>query len=167
MKGNTHLIGGLTAAALLNEVYLDGPVGLDHQLVYYGTALLGSMLPDICHPKSWVGSKTKLFSTLVSKTFGHRTITHSWLFLLIVIWLTNAWQTIYAEDIKYGLLTGIASHLILDACTTRGIQFLYPIKLRFRSPLYIKTGSKAESVISSILMAAALVLLTKQHILGL
>ncbi|MDM5199441.1 metal-dependent hydrolase [Fictibacillus enclensis] len=163
MKGNTHLMGGLAAAALANQ-WIEGSTLLDHQLVYYGAGILGSLLPDLCHPNSWAGRKTKLVSTLVSKTFGHRTITHSWIFIMAVIWVSNLLETSYNTDIKYGLLAGVISHLILDACTTRGIQFLYPIHIRFRSPIYTKTGSPAETAISGILMIAACALLAKEHI---
>ncbi|MGG1575618.1 metal-dependent hydrolase [Fictibacillus sp. NRS-1165] len=166
MKGNTHLMGGLAAAALVNE-WVDGPASLDHQLVFYGAGLLGSLLPDLCHPNSWAGRKTKLFSKFVSKAFGHRTVTHSWLFIAAVIWLTNSLHSAYSLNLKYGLLSGAISHLILDACTSRGIQFLYPVPLRFRSPLYTKTGSSTETAVSGILMIAALLLLAKQHIFNI
>ncbi|MDN4522889.1 metal-dependent hydrolase [Fictibacillus fluitans] len=163
MKGNTHIMGGLAAAALANQ-WIAGPASLDHQLVYYGAGILGSLLPDLCHPHSWVGKKTKLVSKLVSKTFGHRTITHSWLFIIGTIWVSNLLQTNYSPEIKNGLVAGVISHLILDACTSRGIQFLYPIHIRFRSPVYTKTGSSAETAISGILMIAACALLAKEHI---
>ncbi|EIT86655.1 hypothetical protein A374_03754 [Fictibacillus macauensis ZFHKF-1] len=163
MKGNTHVVGGLAAAVLADYVLLKNNLPLDREVVFYSTALFGSMLPDLCHPGSWIGKKTKVLSKLVSKTFGHRTITHSWLFILCVYWLASYAPASYEQVVSYGLISGVVSHLFLDACTARGIQLLYPLPLRFRFPLYTKTGSKAESAVSTMLMAASLVLFMKHY----
>ncbi|MCP6617940.1 metal-dependent hydrolase, partial [Klebsiella pneumoniae] len=42
-----------------------------------GLAVLGALLPDIDHPKSWVGKRTRPVSNVIGWIFGHRGITHS------------------------------------------------------------------------------------------
>src|SRR3954470_24677763 len=45
--------------------------------VALGLAVLGSLLPDIDHPKSWVGKRVWPVSLVCAKLFGHRGMTHS------------------------------------------------------------------------------------------
>ena len=44
---------------------------------YLGVAVIGSLLPDVDHPKSWVGRRTRPVSTVIASMLGHRGVTHS------------------------------------------------------------------------------------------
>ncbi|MBU8906116.1 metal-dependent hydrolase [Desertibacillus haloalkaliphilus] len=136
MKGSTHLLGGLAAAvATYHTIHIDSPT------IFYVSAIIGSMIPDICHPNSMIGRRLKVISKPLNKAFGHRTITHSLLFLLAIYWITSQLPTSYSSEIQVGLTAGMISHFILDAMTARGIQLFYPIKAMIRLPFYTKTGS--------------------------
>ena len=50
-------------------------------------AVFGGLLPDIDHPKSWVGRRLRPVSDLVAGLFGHRGVTHSLLAVLGCGWL--------------------------------------------------------------------------------
>ncbi|TES51644.1 hypothetical protein E2L07_15740 [Halalkalibacterium halodurans] len=137
MTGPTHIIGGFTAAAAM--AYFNA-LSVEQPIIYYSAALFGALIPDICHPRSMVGRALPVVSTVLLRTFGHRSFTHSLLFLLGIYWLLN-WLPVYSTDITLGLLSGVVSHFILDAMTSQGIRLFYPLKTRVRFPFTTKTGS--------------------------
>src|SRR3984885_14085287 len=73
MMARSHVIVGLAtwvaAAPILHVRPLDP--------IFLGLVVAGSLLPDIDHPKSWVGRRTRPISTAIAATFSHRSITHS------------------------------------------------------------------------------------------
>jgi inner membrane protein len=165
MKNNTHILGGIACAAVYKTA-ADLPLEtLPHELIYIGTAVIGSLIPDLCHPGSYVGKKTGLLSKTISKTFGHRTITHSWIMVLLVMMLPNWIDWIYEDSISKGLLLGVVSHILLDSFTSRGVQLFYPLPIRFRFPMYTKTGSKTENYIATFISLLAVVMLVDNYIL--
>ncbi|VEB43121.1 Inner membrane protein ydjM [Chromobacterium violaceum] len=52
--------------------------------------LAGSLLPDIDHPKSWLGRRIPFLSRPISYLFGHRGITHSLLAVVGVFYASAA-----------------------------------------------------------------------------
>jgi len=54
---------------------------LGHPAIGVG-AVIGSLLPDVDHPQSWVGRRTRPISTALAATLGHRGVTHSALALI-------------------------------------------------------------------------------------
>ncbi|RBW69177.1 metal-dependent hydrolase [Bacillus taeanensis] len=147
MEGKTHIVGSITAAAVTHYLFTSKGVAVDEPFIYYVSAVFGGLLPDICQPNSISGQKVKKLSKSINKQFGHRTITHSILFTAVIYWLIGLLTIDSVKTIQLGVITGIISHLLLDAFTTKGIQLLYPFKIRFRFPLYIKTGSKLEGLL--------------------
>ncbi|WP_347549993.1 metal-dependent hydrolase [Pseudalkalibacillus hwajinpoensis] len=162
MEGKTHAIGGVCLGAAAQSYYITDYLNAPDILVFYGACLFGALLPDICHPGSWTGRRAKVLSKGISRYFGHRTITHSILFIVLMYWLTSTFTFSYDHLIQTGLLIGIVSHLILDAMTVRGIQLFYPIPLRVRLPLYLKTASKGEEIMMNSLIIVTIVLVYKQ-----
>jgi inner membrane protein len=167
MKSNTHLLGGVAAGAIYKTITELPPETLQHELTFYGAAVFGSLLPDLCHPGSYLGKKTSFLSKTISKTFGHRTITHSWIMILLILQLPEWIDWIYKESLSMGLAAGVISHILLDAATSRGVQLLYPLPIRFRLPLYTKTGSKSESTVASIIGLLCAVLMIHIYIVPL
>ncbi|MFC7370582.1 metal-dependent hydrolase [Fictibacillus iocasae] len=164
MNMKTHVIGG-AAAAVIFKSFTHAPVVVWHgELLFIGAALFGSLLPDLCHPGSFIGRKTMLLSKGISKTFGHRTVTHSWLMLLFLYWAAPYWPYGAANMVQEGLLVGAISHIALDAMTSRGVQFFYPIPIRVRFPLFIKTGSIAEKQFGTFVLLAASITLIHRYI---
>jgi len=93
------LVTGVTTQVLFNE-----PLGL----VYLGGVLLGSLLPDIDHPKSKIS--LPIISRFIYKTFGHRGITHTWYFAVVVGFLTS----LINVEFGIGLCCGCVSHVWAD-----------------------------------------------------
>ena len=96
-----------------------------------GIALgVGSILPDIDTSTSSIGQLTPGFSRLLERRFGHRTITHSLLGVLILaivsspllLWNSSVWEF---------LLFGAISHIILDTFNVSGVPLLYPLRTQF------------------------------------
>jgi inner membrane protein len=167
MKSNTHLLGGVAAAALYKATTDLPPETLQHELSFIGAAVLGSLLPDLCHPGSYLGKKTSILSKSISKTFGHRTVTHSWIMIALMIMVPNwiDWQ--YEKSFSMGLVLGVISHILLDAATSRGVQLFYPLPIRLRFPFYTKTGSKTENHIASVISLLTAVLMVHIYIVPL
>ena len=136
-------------------------------------AVLGSIIPDIDHPRSVIGRIFYPVSVRIERAFGHRTITHSligWavatvifaIFSIFVIWLLSfichldfdIWNLplrwIAAFSISY------FSHLILDMFNRRGAQMLWPDPGRDvipKDPKYRPpSGSKVEVVIFAVMV---------------
>lgn len=105
---------------------------------YYGGIVLGSLLPDIDHPQSYLGRRLWFLSAPINKLFGHRGITHSLLFTAILGIVTAPWWAINPLFFG-GILLGYFSHLLADMTTVSGIPLLYPNKKRYK---FFKKGNK-------------------------
>lgn len=147
MLARTHVIGGVAAGLGLSVLMNADP------FLTVGAAALGGLIPDICHTGSTIGKKAPVLSHIVAAVFGHRTITHSLLFLLLVYYLLT--HTPLPADLNIGLVGGMASHLLLDACTKRGIKLFYPLPFTFRL-LSIKTGGPFEPLVFAALAVLSL-----------
>ena len=84
-------------------------------------ALIGALLPDIDHPKSWLGRRLPLLSLPLSAIFGHRGITHSLLAVVGVVWALQQaltqWSAIHHGHwhwVGVGVAVGYLSHLLGD-----------------------------------------------------
>ena len=148
MLGNTHIVGGITASLAFSQFSNENP------FVLVGAGVIGALLPDICHGGSKIGRMFPVSSKIVNKLFGHRSFTHSLLFLLLIAVFMDTF--VPHRSLTIGILLGIASHLILDMGTKKGIKLFFPIKISVRFPLTIKTGSKVEQVIFALLCMLSL-----------
>jgi len=139
-------------------------------------AILGSILPDIDHPKSVIGRLLRFISVPIESRFEHRTITHSiigWavastafaLIILVLVIINHFLVGIW--DFGFGISSlaprwlaafsiGYISHLILDMFNRRGSQMFWPDKGRDVIPknpkLRPESGSKVEIIIFGVLM---------------
>lgn len=143
MQGNTHIVGGITASLAFAQISNDNP------LVLVGAGVIGALLPDICHGGSKIGRKFPIISKIVNTLFGHRSFTHSLLFLFLVGMLLHTF--IPYESISLGILLGMASHVLLDMGTKKGVKLFFPVSISVRLPLTTKTGSKTERVVFMLL----------------
>ena len=143
MTGKTHIIGGMTASLAFAQVTNYDPVLL------VGAGVIGAVLPDICHGGSKIGRALPVISKVINVLFGHRSFTHSFLFLLIIGALMNSFVS--NESVTAGILVGMVSHLVLDMATKNGIKLLFPFKVRVRFPITTRTGGTVESVVLAAL----------------
>jgi inner membrane protein len=140
MMARSHVVVGLAAwfaTAPLLHVHVLDPANLC-------LAVAGSLLPDIDHPRSWVGRRTRPISTAIAATLGHRGVTHSAIAIVGLAWLLShagyRWSGIAA------LSVGWLSHLAADMLTPQGLRLLWPMRGTWGLQL-CRTGSPAESFI--------------------
>ena len=143
MQGNTHIVGGITASLAFAQFSNDNP------LVLVGAGVIGALLPDICHRGSKIGRTFPLIAKLVTTVFGHRSFTHSLLFLISMMVLLH--MLIPYRAISIGIIIGMASHIILDMCTKKGVKLFFPATVSIRFPLTTKTGRKVEGIVLMLL----------------
>src|SRR5699024_2886778 len=148
MTGKRQIVGGVASALVVARASSYDPT----TLIISGA--VGGLLPDICHSGSKIGRKLPVVSRIVNIIFGHRTFTHSLLFLLIIWILSDTFLT--NESITYGLLTGMVSHFILDAATKNGIKLLYPASFTVRFPITTRTGGAIEHIVLALLTLVTL-----------
>ncbi|QUG40713.1 metal-dependent hydrolase [Psychrobacillus sp. INOP01] len=143
MTGNTHIIGGLAASLAFAQVSNYEPVLL------VGAGVIGAIIPDICHGGSKIGRRFKVLSKVINTLFGHRSFTHSLLFLVLMAILLTSF--VDNESIVMGILVGMASHYVLDMATKNGIKLLYPLKVTVRFPITTRTGGTVEYLVFAVL----------------
>lgn len=143
MTGKTHIIGGITASLAFAQVTNYDP------FILLGAGAVGALIPDICHGGSKIGRTLPVVSKIINTLFGHRTFTHSLLFLLLSALLFNA--VIPNDALAAGLMIGMVSHLLLDMATRNGIKLFFPMKITVRFPLTLKTGGLAEAAVFALL----------------
>lgn len=122
-------------------------------IIFIAVVVLAGILPDIDMPTSKIGSKTKPLSKLLNLLFGHRGLIHSIFVPIVFLWIFY-----YFNMVEYGLaiFIGYIGHLIADALSWEGINFLYPIA-KFRIQGFIKVGGFLEYSIFVMLLAIGLV----------
>lgn len=156
MQYKSHLmLGAVTAAVAVRCDWM----ALDSLAV--PACILGSLLPDMDHPRSYIGKRLQPLSGMIAKIFGHRGITHS-LFIIIL----GAWFLLdYLKSPPHwvtGLALGYLSHLLADFFTPAGVPLLWPLKRKFCSPITVTTGSRQETWLVALIfwgtMAALLYL---------
>ena len=132
-------------------------------------ALLGSLAPDLDAGESKIKNLRVLgvrpfhaIATLTHRHFGHRALLHSLAGLGLAALLVSVPLAVYVGwSPAFAFLLGYGSHLLLDACTVRGIRWLYPDPRRFHvlpPDWRIVTGSAGEEVFALFLLIPALLL---------
>jgi inner membrane protein len=119
-----------------------------------------SVLPDFDTAASYPGRLVPVFSKYIERRFGHRTLTHSALFiialsvLLVPIWLLS-------PDSYICILAGCSSHPFLDTMTVHGVKLFYPLSnakcvfpLEVNNPhrYRIQTGSKMDKILGVLFL---------------
>ena len=140
MMAGSHVAVGV-AAWVWAAPYLGLPVLDPLPLALAG---IGSLLPDIDHPQSWVGLRLRMISRPLAATLGHRGITHS-LLAVIICGLLLRWVG-FSRTAVDAVVVGYLSHLAADLLTSSGLRLMWPSRWRFAIPL-CKTGSTTEWIV--------------------
>lgn len=158
MMVSTHLVTGFFAGAgLVSFLHLNG---LGAVLLLMGSTV-GALLPDVDHPKSWLGRRIPFVSRPIAAVFGHRGITHSLLAVMgLALSLRQGLAQWHLVDTRWGLVAvgvaaGYLSHILGDFVTHGGVPLLWPIKRRFSSPLTFLTGGIFERLLGVALALGA------------
>ena len=80
MNYNAHRIGGVCFGIVSScLIYQTPPTEekLALSIILISGAYVGSLIPDLDHPKSYLGKKFKTLSNTLNKLFGHRGLTHT------------------------------------------------------------------------------------------
>lgn len=137
MMFKTHIVFSLFLVLMYLSFYRVSAL-----ILFLAVFFIGVMSPDLDNPVSKMGRKFKLTSSAIKFVFGHRGIFHSLLFVgVIYLVLRSFVNGFVAFAFSFGYLT----HLVGDALTLEGVNFLYPSKLGVRG--FLRTGGAIEYAI--------------------
>lgn len=171
MNYKTHRVGGLCISFLASNLMFSGNYSAEKLVlgsVLIAGAYIGSIIPDIDHPNSYIGKRFKIVSWSVSKMCGHRGFIHSPLFWLIYTIFTMFISTYFkgfSQIVYYqfamGSSLGFLSHLLLDSLTVSGIPLLYPFSKRmFRIAKFRTEKDEVKVTVLCIFITAIVTIIT-------
>lgn len=112
----------------------------------------GALLPDIDHPKSWLGRRLPFLSWPLVALVGHRGVTHSLVAAagcLLLLW--QAGHSLIAAPLALGYL----SHLLGDWLTHGGVPLFWPSRRNYQAPITVRTGGIADLSLAALLWLGA------------
>ncbi|BFT73568.1 MULTISPECIES: metal-dependent hydrolase [Paenibacillus] len=157
MLQKTHSIAGFISAELV----------LAYQDVSFfswdtaGALLLGCLagtLADVDKPGSTMAKVLFPLSALLRiLKVKHRTLTHSIVFILLLMMISLPMSPLYF----WVFIVAYASHPLIDLLNERGIQLFWPLPMKIRllpKFIAIDTGSTSETVFRWLLLAVTLLI---------
>ncbi len=140
MQYRTHIVTSITVGAAI-AAYSSIPFTLSYTV----GVMIGSLLPDIDEPNSYVGRRSFGIAKTMKKVFGHRGMTHSLVALLIMAYLL-----LRTSDSFFfmGIIIGYALHILEDLFSMQGVPLFWPFrKKKIRLPIHYRTGGSIEKII--------------------
>ena len=127
MTAPNHIAGGVFFTAFFSSLWNINIFSNVNMLIF---TVIASLLPDIDHTKSFIGKVFYPLAKCINKRFGHRTITHSLIFLLSIWIITSTTTHCLNINPSYNVILffSVLSHFILDMVTLQGIPLFYPLK---------------------------------------
>jgi inner membrane protein len=118
-----------------------------------GLAVLSSALPELDHEGSEIGSLFPFISRRLSRRFGHRTVTHSFVGLG-AFGLVISPLLIFFPELWWACVLGYFSHILLDVFTPKGVLWFWPslVPAGF-GQARVRVGSAGESVMLVVFIA--------------
>jgi len=105
--------------------------------------ILFSILPDVDYPYSHIGEFFSPVSNWIYKKFGHRSITHS------IYWSLLLGLLCFVETKFLTLFIGYTSHVLLDMFTYSGVKLFYPLNISFTLfEGFVETGKKKDKILA-------------------
>lgn len=118
MMFKTHVLFGIFCALLILSFY-----NIKDEALFFGVFVLCSALPDIDMPRSRIGRKHRIVSSLLNVIFGHRGFIHT---LFPAFGLFALFYSLGSFIFGAAAFLGYMSHLVLDMLTPDGIRLFYP-----------------------------------------
>lgn len=113
--------------------------------------VIGSVLPDIDHPKSFLGRIFYPISIAINKRWGHRNITHS-----LILWIPIMFLGYKFFKPVYYISLGALSHMFLDMWNITGVGLFKPLTDKIfvmaNKKFRMKVGGRSEYIFVLILM---------------
>ena len=133
MSGINHVVGGIVFTGIFSSFW---NINIFSKIEYIGLCSFFSVLPDIDHTRSPIGKLFYPIANYLDRHFGHRTITHSFLALILLTFLISTLEKLYGNNFNLTLLFAFSygSHLIFDMMTIEGVLLFYPFR---RNPCVI------------------------------
>ena len=100
--------------------------GISLSVINSVTIAFASILADVDTAASTVGKVMPFLSTRIERRFGHRTLTHSALFVCALSIICLPLYALHSE-IYICFIIGYASHPFLDTMTVTGVKLFYPL----------------------------------------
>ncbi|MCX8956159.1 metal-dependent hydrolase [Erwinia psidii] len=160
MTAEGHIIFAIASAIFATRAELTPELANGDWWHIVPAALLTCLLPDIDHPKSFLGQRLTWISQPVARLFGHRGFTHSLLAVLggiALLQLKLPSTLMIPPDAFQSMVVGYLSHIAADMLTPAGVPLLWPCRWRFRLPLLSsKQGNQLERVFCLALVGYAM-----------
>jgi inner membrane protein len=151
MLGITHAVFGVLFALPFYMGWGEG------NIILFGFAMLGSLLPDLDHPKSLISTlnpSIQFLSRHISRVVLHRGIFHT-LFAAMMVFIAMTLLALYFDVsllYPFFLFVGYISHLAADSLNPTGVRWLKPFRessVSFR----VRTGGVGEIAICALIVA--------------
>lgn len=119
MMSKTHTSFALSLGLLPICIY-PNIIIQDELPLYIGSLTLGALIPDIDEPQSYIGRKIPFLPRIIKYLFGHRGITHQFVFFLILFISVFAFESTIKNTsdglftMSIGFTLGILFHQIGD-----------------------------------------------------
>ncbi len=125
MTSPNHITGGIVFTGIFCSFF---SINIFSSPVYFIATIIGALLPDIDHTRSIIGKTVFPLAKWLATNYGHRTITHSLLFLFSVYCTSLFFERIFSENLHIStiLFFSVFSHLLFDMVTIQGIPLFYP-----------------------------------------
>ena len=155
--------------AFASVLYLGGATRFGYRPDWIGWLLVAvaSLLPDVDLPTAKIGRLLFWLSVPLERRFGHRTLTHSVVGMLLVALVASPlW---WVRPLYFWcVICGTWSHLWIDMLNLRGVDLFWPSALRVVTPgnrhWRLEVGSKGEMILLSGLLVAAAALVPLSQI---
>ena len=125
MTAEGHLLFSIACAVFAKNAELTPVLAQGDWWHIVPSAILTCLLPDIDHPKSFLGQRLKWISKPIARAFGHRGFTHSLLAvfaLLATFYLKVPESWFIPADALQGMVLGYLSHILADMLTPAGVS---------------------------------------------
>ncbi len=152
MTAEGHLLFSIACAVFAKNAELTPVLAQGDWWHIVPSAILTCLLPDIDHPKSFLGQRLKWISKPIARAFGHRGFTHSLLAvfaLLATFYLKVPESWFIPADALQGMVLGYLSHILADMLTPAGVPLLWPCRWRFRLPILVPKRATNWNVLSA------------------
>lgn len=134
MTAEGHLLFSIACAVFAKNAELTPVLAQGDWWHIVPSAILTCLLPDIDHPKSFLGQRLKWISKPIARAFGHRGFTHSLLAvfaLLATFYLKVPESWFIPADALQGMVLGYLSHILADMLTPAGVPPALAMSLAF------------------------------------